>query len=192
MLRMRRSLWRADHSCRGVLTGVCLKLRVIWKPKQWGGLGPSWDLAPQKKKWIEVFVAIRVTSNTVLLYLVAYDAAYTLKMETAKASETSVTVYQTITPFTPEDLKVQYRLNAMKIINRILCQIQMLRHLWDKTSHSYSHTYPYLTITRNRVFIFSHMHPDQKLTAHVFLVPRSRMCGIIPPHPHTFPLRMSN
>jgi pyoverdine/dityrosine biosynthesis protein Dit1 len=62
--------------------------------------------------------------NTDLLYLIAYsDTAYTLKMETAKASETSVTIYQTIMRFTPEDLKVQYRLNAMKIINRILCQI---------------------------------------------------------------------
>ena len=33
-----------------VYVRVCIKLCVIWKPQQLGGLAPIWALAPQKKK----------------------------------------------------------------------------------------------------------------------------------------------
>jgi hypothetical protein len=59
---------QADHSSRGVLPSV------MWKPPKRGGLGPIWDVAPQKR-----------TSVTILTHLLYYfvDAFLIRLMESA-------------------------------------------------------------------------------------------------------------
>ena len=47
-----RSLRWADHSTRGILpTLVCLSVCLIYKPQEWGSLGPS-RIVGQKEKYI--------------------------------------------------------------------------------------------------------------------------------------------
>ena len=71
-----RSLRRADHSPRGVLTTVVPRCVSSRKPCEWGGHDPRWVAAPQKKKklkgiklspWVERQSSHWETNHAILL-----------------------------------------------------------------------------------------------------------------------------